>query len=385
MAKITTTLYGDLALIPFQAESTMVETWEFYTDVSIARDLSEERIQGRSKPRVVYNYKIPLSSTKAQESFNTEFGGLRIDNAIPVWSDVQYVGLVAAGATSISCNTELYDLRENSLAMLFNCGNWQIIEINSIDTSSITLTAGVTLEINKAYLIPVRKGWVRGAISRNVSGYSASTSINYVVDDNPYLEAEVPDQYLSNDIYFEPLLKDSETLNTSLNQQQTIVDQVVGPVARFTDTTRPQQIKPFYSILENRQQIVNFKKFLFRRAGKYRPFWLPSFENDLRLLSTGTISTTITISSDSFIAYASQRTHIAIHANEAWHARAVSNPIQLDADRVQLTLSSALNLPADKIVCISYLGLYRFDSDKIDLTWQSGIVKTTVPIIEISL
>ena len=45
MAKITTTLFGELAIIPFQAEAPISETLEFYTDVMLASDGTEKRLQ----------------------------------------------------------------------------------------------------------------------------------------------------------------------------------------------------------------------------------------------------------------------------------------------------------------------------------------------------
>ena len=64
MAKITTTLFGELAILPYQAEAPVKESLEFLTDVITAYDATEERLQLRSKPRQSFNYSIYSRATK---------------------------------------------------------------------------------------------------------------------------------------------------------------------------------------------------------------------------------------------------------------------------------------------------------------------------------
>lgn len=387
MAKISTNLYGELAILPYQAEAPVKETLAFLTDVIAGNDSTEQRIQMRTKPRQTFDYKIPIQLWNKAASFNTEYGAIRKDWAIPIWTEAQYVGNVAASASSISCNTDYYDLRSNSLAMLYSpSGYWQIVEIGILETGTIQVLNSIDA-IDSAWLMPVRKGWINGNIDKPTNGNSGKSSISFVIDDNPFIPASVPAQYLSNDIYFDvPLLGEGgDSVSASLSQQQDITDMSLGPVARRTNWNRPQYGKPWRSLFTTPEEVRNFREFLYRRAGKFRRFWYPTFENNMRVANTGNITTTLVIQSDSFIDYASLRTHIAIQANGIWYPRAISNPVQVSATQVQLTLSSALNVKAEDVSRISYLGLHRFDADLIELNWQGGgVVESNVQVLELS-
>lgn len=384
MPKVTTTLFGELAVLPYQAEAPVKESLEFLTDVITAYDATEERLQLRSKPRQSFNYSIPLQAWHTASAFNTEYGAIRKDWAVPIWTEAQYVGTISAGLFSIGCITAVYDLRPQSLAMLYSVGgDFQIIEINEVFSDHITLLVG-TKYITGAWLMPVRKGWIQGNIDKPINGHNGKSLLTFVIDDNPVITPVAPAQYLGDDIYYDaPLLSDGSLL-ASLSQQQDIIDMSLGPVTRRTNWNRPQYGKPWRSLLTTPEEVRSYREFLYRRAGKFRRFWYPTFENNMRVTNTGNITTTLTIQSDSFIDYASLRTHIAIEANGVWYPRAISDPIQIDAQRVQLTLSPALNVPATGITRISYLGLHRFDTDRIELSWQGGgVVESNVQILEL--
>lgn len=385
MAKITTQLFGELAILPYQAEAPLKESLEFLTDVIKAQDATEERLQMRSMPRQSFNYSIPLQAWRTAAAFNTEYGAIRKNWAVPIWTEAQYIGTIGAGLLSIDCNTSLYDLRPQSLAMLYSvCGDYQVIEIDEVFSNHITLLAD-TEYVAGAWLMPVRKGWIQGNIDKPTNGHNGKSSLIFVIDDNPTITPAVPAQYLGDDIYYDAPLLSSGSLSASLSQQQDITDMSLGPVARRTNWNRPQYGKPWRSLFTTPEEVRSFREFLYRRAGKFRRFWYPTFENNMRVANTGNITTTLVIQSDSFIDYASLRTHIAIQANGVWHPRAISNPVQVSATQVQLTLSSALNVRAETIARTSYLGLHRFDADRIEFNWQGGgVVETNVQVLELS-
>lgn len=384
MAKILTQLYGELAILPHQAEVPLKETLEFLTDIIESQNATEERLQLRSKPRQILNYSIPLQAWQAAAAFNTEYGAIRKDWAVPIWTEAQHVGNIGAGLLSISCNTSLYDLRPQSLAMLYSSnGEFKVIEINEVLSNEITLLADTEF-ISNAWLMPVRKGWIKGSIDKPTNGHNGKSSITFVIDDNPVISPAVPAQYLGEDIYYDLPLLNNGSLSAVLSQQQDIIDMSLGPVSRRTNWNKPQYSKPRRVVLTNPQEIRDYRKFIHRRSGKFRRFWYPTFENNMRLLNVGTISTIIQIQSDFFVDYASLRTHIAIEAKGVWYARAVSNPIQLSQTQVQLTLSSALNVKAEDVTRISYLGLHRFDTDRIEFDWLGGgVVESNVQILEL--
>ena len=120
MAKINTTLFGELPFLPQVAEIPVTETLSFLTDSIIHYDGTEQNIQLRSKPRQKFEYSIPIKYKDNADLFNTLSGAIRKKWAVPNWTDLQPVGNINIDATNINCDTVNFDLRANSLAMIFD-------------------------------------------------------------------------------------------------------------------------------------------------------------------------------------------------------------------------------------------------------------------------
>ena len=379
--------YGDASILPYPAEVPIKETLEFLTDVIQAYDASEQRIALRSFARQSFSYTIPLNPNTFAEAFNTQYGAIRSNLwVIPIWSESQYVGNVGNDTLEIECVTEYYSFTLNSLAMLINaCGEYQVLQVEEVESDRIVLSEPTDGFIGNAYLMPVRRGWIQGDVEMPTSGYRSKQSLTYVIDDSPFLVPDAPTQYLSNDIYYNVPYLTNGSLEARLSQHQEIVDMQLGVVTRLTYWTRPQYGKPWRFIMTTPQEVFAFREFFYRRAGKYRQFWFPTFDSNMRITSTGNITTTLVVKIDSFIDYASARTHIAIEANGTWYPRAISGVTPLDSERMQFTLSSTLGgIPASSIARVSFLGLHRLDTDRAELIHKSGVVEANLQVLELS-
>lgn len=384
MAKIITFL-GEYSILPYQAQAPVVESLEFLTEVMESYNGSEQRQQLRTMPRQTLQYKIPVKFWNIAASFNTAYNALRKKWAIPLWTEAQFVGEVPAHATEISCNTSVYDLREDSLAFLFNsAGAWQVVEISTKTSTKINVANDLGY-MASAWLMPIRVGWIVGDVKKSTNAYEDLVEINFFVDDNLDLTPPVPAQYLSNDIYFDSPVLSESNMNKSLQQRTDIVDQALGVVSRRSPWLNARYASTYRSVLQGAQQVRDYKAFLYRRAGKFRSFWMPTFEQNMRHVNTGTILNTLTIEADSYAQYP-QRRHIAIEsASGVWYPRAVSNPTPVAGNRIQLTLDSALNIEASNVRRISYLGLHRLNTDKIELRWiGNNVVESEFGILEVS-
>jgi len=385
MAKINTTLYGELAFLPEIAEIPVTETLSFLTDSIIHYDGTEQNIQLRSKPRQKFEYSIPIKYKDNADLFNTLSGAIRQKWAVPNWTDLQSVGTINSGDTSIVCNTVDYDLRDDSLAMIFtNCDNYKVIEITSLTSSNITLSSAIASNIRNAYLVPIRIGYINGSVSRSINGYNGKLNLNFEVLDLKEFTTSAPTQYLSNDIYYDENLLSSNFAETDISKREDIIDFDLGIVDRRSPWTASKFGRTYRSLTVLPTERTNFRNFILRRYGKFRPFWMPSFENNLIIKNTGVVVSTLVTYLDSYIDYANNRIHVAIQSNGLWYPRIISSPTQTDSDTVQYTLDTALNLPSESITRVSYLSLYRLDADNIEFNYNSPLsVETSVRILEI--
>ena len=80
---------------------------------------------------------------------------------------------------TIACDTTIFDLRANSLALLFaGCENWQIVEIGAIASDSITPT-NVLSAMSGAWLVPVRLGWITGNVDKPTNGHNGKSTVTF--------------------------------------------------------------------------------------------------------------------------------------------------------------------------------------------------------------
>jgi hypothetical protein len=103
---------------------------------------------------------------------------------------------------------------------------------------------------------------------------------------------------------------------------------------------------------------------------------LPSYQNNFNLVSRGSYG--ITVKNDNYL---SDRKNIAIKANSVWTAHSVTST-SVSGENIVMNLTPP---PPMNIQRISYLGLYRLNSDAVELHFKgANIVEATVPIVEIT-
>jgi hypothetical protein len=386
VSKIATSLFGDCAFMPFQAEVPIAERFEFVTDVIESDDGTEERLKLRTLPRQYFEYSIPLQDFKKSDAFNTLYGGLRDNWIIPLWSEGQSVGTISAGQTVINCNTLVYDLQTASLALIYsNCNIWQIVEIQSKTDSTITLASGAEAQTS-AILIPIKKAIVIGNTDISTNGQSGFVKLLFQIDKATDITSGTQESYKGYDIYYEEsLLGSANFIQKTMQKRQILNDFDLGNVAQSTPWQNSKYGTPYRVLLEDYDEVREFKRWIFRLAGKHRAFWIPTFENDLRKKSSGVVSSTLLVESDSILDYATSKTNIAVRdINGVWYPREITLFEQVSEDTVRITLDAPLGIYAQDIIQISYLGLNRLDVDKIQLNWiGNSKVQSEIRMLEI--
>ncbi|MHA3078770.1 hypothetical protein [Acinetobacter sp. ANC 5502] len=378
--KVNTNLYGDLILLTTPVLVGANESISFKTDIFEASDGTEQRTPLKDKARQMLSFSSLSMRQAVAQQFNVQWGGIRQLWAVPLYQERQFVGDVSSDF--ITCNTDIYDFRDNSLALLKNDVGVQLVEILEVQATGLQLSEVTTFKNAKLY--PVRVCFISGDITRNISGIHASMSVDFIVVDEPVIEPEMPEQFLGDDLYFFNLTYSGDSMQATISQQQNILDNEMGEIYQSTDWNFSRYSKQYRAVLKGQQQIRDYKNFLFRRQGRYRPFWLPTYESNLRSKSTGTITTTLLVEADQYKQLTDQRKHIAIKCNGIWTAHTITESSLTSSSTVQLTISPALNKAAASIQRISYLGLHRLDADNITLNYQgAGIAEVAVPILEL--
>ena len=380
--KISTQNFGDVILLTSPALVGAVESIGFKTDVFESKNGTETRIPLKDKARQTLGFSSIVLKEEIARNFNVQWGGLRKNWAVPLFQESQYIGDVSADF--VLCRTDIFSFYDGCLALLKNNSEQILVEVQAVESDRLLLADVVN--ISNAKLYPVRVCFISGDISRQISNFYTRSDVSFIVIDEPEVAESVPDQFLENDLHKFCLMLDGSSLESTISQQQSVINNEVGVIYQGTDWNFARYSKQYRTILRGPEELYTYRQFLFRRRGKYRPFWLPTYEANMRCKSSGFISTVMLIESDQYKQLADNRKHIAVKSNGHWTVHTITASALVSGSTVQVTITPALNKNASSIQRISYLGLYRLNADSVDLNYQgAGIVEVSVPILEIGV
>lgn len=377
--KIQTTLFGELNLLTECSLVGSSESLAFNTYLFESHNGTESATALRETAAQTLNIDYIAIRKAMSENFNVLYGGLRGRWVIPVDIETQQVDQVSGDF--IVCDTSIFDFRNDSLALIKKGDELIVVEIEEVRSDGLRLYESVTLQ--NFTICPLRVGFILGDVSSSINGIYSKPNIKFQVLDAPYIAPGAPAQFLGKDIYFKRLLLEGDSLNVTILQHQTVVDFGLGPIDQDTNWLHAKYGKTMRSLMKNQAELYEYRQFLFRRLGMFRPFWLPTFERNFKHVNTGNISTTLDVESNRYLEFASHRKHIAIKANDIWTAHTITNAVRSGLN-TRLTITPALNKAASTVQLISYLGLHRLNNDSTNIQYRGGgITESSVSMLEI--
>ena len=398
------TKYGEVHVLTNCPLLNSTERLEFKTEVHEAYDSREDRYIQRDAPRQVLSFNYVNMQKAMGDIFHMLYANLRKQWGVPLPQFRQLIpDMVDSDYIPLSTAAHIADLRVG-FALIESATGFQVVEITAVGRYIITqeeirdpetdeilqaleteyqdgfrLAQNVT--VSNASIMPLRICIIDGDASISTGGFWSNSSVVFrvIAEDSPEHSGDVPARYQGEDIYFKPLLLDGDSLEMTLTQHQNIVDGDVGGFQGFTHWKKPRYLKPFKSVLKGWDQYSEYRRFLFRRMGRYQAFWMPLYERYLNILNTGNITTSLSTNTKYLLE--ADRKHIAVkRKNGTWTAHEITAKTG-----GSLTVSPSINAHRNDIQTICYLGLHRFDADQIEFQFLGAqITQVTVPIVELS-
>lgn len=383
---VNSSIYGQVGIIPYPVRDGATEALEFFTDVAPSyTNQVEERAQMRAIPRQYFQYAHDASFDYMQEIYNAVRANIRGDWLIPIWFEAQAV-TAALGQQLFAVDTLLHDLRANSHAVIFkSICEWQVVEIASIAAASITTVEECALQ-GRAYVIPLRVGKLAGNVNASPTGYNNKFELQYYVQDVLEGLTETVTQYNGKDFYSVPyLMQGAGSVQIVQAEQQS--DFSVGGIFSETPWLFSQYTKEYRFEGQGASEYRALKNWFYRRGGRFREFYSPSFESNLQNISTGTVGSTFRFKDEGYtdnLFSNIKRVGFRL-ANGTWQVRTVTGAANLGGGESQISLNSPLNVPAKDIELASFVSLNRLDTDRIDIRLgQNGTFKSAAAVMELS-
>ena len=342
------TKYGEVHVLTNCPLLNSTERLEFKTEVHEAYDSSEDRYIQRDAPRQVLSFNYVNMQKAMGDIFHMLYANLRKQWGVPLPQFRQLIpDMVDSDYIPLSTAAHIADLRVG-FALIESATGFQVVEITAVGRYIITqeeirdpetdeilqaleteyqdgfrLAQNVT--VSNASIMPLRICIIDGDASISTGGFWSNSSVVFrvIAEDSPEHSGDVPARYQGEDIYFKPLLLDGDSLEMTLTQHQNIVDGDVGGFQGFTHWKKPRYLKPFKSVLKGWDQYSEYRRFLFRRMGRYQAFWMPLYERYLNILNTGNITTSLSTNTKYLLE--ADRKHIAVkRKNGTWTAHEIT-------------------------------------------------------------
>lgn len=390
-------------LFPFPPawRNALVERFEYMTDVLLSYDGTEQRMRLRKFPRKFYEFEVSAfpdtekgvnlaESSQFMDRLLWGFQNRRF--TIPVWTDCLVLSSdVTIGTTVFPVDPVNLDFRVGGLMVIWKgVDNFEVLNILSLAGNQITTISGTS----QAFTGPVRiyPGHVARLETtvqnqRPFDQFSFSTLL-WRVEDND----EVPTP-LDPAVTFKldsegnplPVLQDRPERSVDLTHEFTRkafeIDYKTGGRSVDDHVGSAIEIKTFRWVFGDRALHNTWKEMILSRAGRLKPIWIPSWHDDLKIVQpVGASDTFIDIRDigySTFYAVQPGRRDIQVLLKDGTriYKRIISSTAPTPGEeRLTLdeTFGTVITDPDAEIAKVSWMGLYRLDTDLVEIAWPAN-------------
>jgi len=381
-------------------EMPYTEILEFLTDIRTHLDGTEQRAALRKNPRQSFNFTYLVEEGTEQSIIdNIIFDWQHRLFGVPVWHELTRLTSTASiGTTTINVgDTDYADFRDNTLLVLFDSQtNFEVIEIDSHTSTTITLKSATTIEFTEGTIVaPLRLAEMTTNISgRRFSVNLSSRSITFTVTDNDSnigaIAAGTWPTTFNSKVVFDDDNGIGNQLTESFQRRFTRIDNRTGKATQLSQWTRGKRVsaKTFYA--SGRQAVWETRQAVHFHKGRLTSFYLPTFWNDLTP-ETGIASGSNTI----------DIVHVGytrfVQSRQPWntiritfvdgttpiiHTITSSEEVDSDTERLTVTPSWPSTQSLANIEKIMFVEEARFDSDRITFQHELGnrLVRISAPV-----
>lgn len=283
----TATLYltgQRIILWPFAPQRDFTETKEWLTDVIQTRG-KETRSIVRNLPRRVLNYKyIFREQAEFSAAKSIAKAGAHLAMATPLWSDITKLSNIAIGTSVFTFDTTKQELAiDKPIVLWVSYDNYEILEILSITSSSITTKLPCLKSYTTCWLMPVYSGYVQGVdLDKGVNKLNGNVS--FKIFDNYNSPSWSPEMFKSLPVFTTGNVV-SAGLAEKIVRNVEEFDPNIGGFITFNveNYTRHQMMLAIQ--VTNHNELHDLRRFLEYLKGKYTAFWLPSNMTDLKTIN----------------------------------------------------------------------------------------------------
>ena len=407
----------------------ITEKYSFNTDIITSYDGHEQRLKTRQYPRRLVSYDYDAMAPEEAQWLRAQLRMRQSDTVyVPMWhrpvrlasnfyggkflyiDQRDFFGLYGAEAVEIFHYDDVMGAKDINVQK-------KIAEYD-YTSSSITLKTNLDRQLNRfnTWIYPLVKCNTQPTDNFNyVFSNGASVVMNFedvLYDSGIPLPTEVvlgydyenitqfnrfklPEKYLDKDVLLNnPQWDIDDTSILSITKNVERVDNTSGIFKYDLKNSMSYDSHKFIFLLRNRVMIDNIIKFFKNHAGMYKSFWCPSWVNDfnvIRDIVSGTNEILVSLSTlHMYYINNNRKKRIVIFTNDwesyiyeiSGYSQFIEQSTGIRYGKVSLSSSIEKGIPLSNLRMISYFNLVRFDSDELQIDYESDEVATVNVVVK---
>jgi hypothetical protein len=370
----------------------VIERLEWLTDVMESHAGHEQRVRLRASPRRSLEYRLLLGSDPARVHLENRLISWQARvYGLPIWMDATVSpNAIPAGSVSLSVATANRDFVAGGIVGLVHGLDAEFAQITAVTPSAIALNDPIATDWPAGTkIVPVRSARVQNdlRLSWLTDAITLARPQFRLEDDWPIATATESETYLGHPVLLTPP-NWREDVEGEFGRKWRELDYLTGRRVIDDLTGITTQTRSHRWLLVGRAQIGAFRSWLASRAGKLKPFWLPSFQSDLQVVApVGGTDAFLTVDNRGYAEGPGAvvgRRDLLITTN-AGHRffRRISAATEVDAQREMVVIDATFGttLQPQEFRRISFMRLVRLDTDLVEIAHVTDeIAEVVLPL-----
>ena len=176
-------------------------------------------------------------------------------------------------------------------------------------------------------------------------------------------------------------------LDTTWNRSLEEVDFAIGRQTAFDLSGVVTVERDHNWTLGDRAQVDTFRQWTAARAGCLAPFWLPSLQNDVQLITAVSPGATYLIvrnDGQTLLDGTGRRDLLLQPVPGVYYFSRIMNAVLLESGDIRLNLDTPLPGPVGRDALVAYMRLCRLATDTVELAYHTESVATAqLPLVSV--
>lgn len=362
---------------PFVPQREFTESLEWLTDV-LRNKGGEQRISLRPVPRQghAFEYLMDAAQLARARSFSKGLGAGEF--LVPAWEFRRYAGQVNVGASAVPAETDYAPWAVGDTAVVWGAED-------RVETRTVTAVGSGEVELD----LPLERGYAAaivmpGRVSQFDQDLEASrrqgplyrAQARFVTTQYVDLSAAAPSfpQYRGHDVMTDRTVLISDVSERYMRESERF-DSSLGPLWRGAEFTYPVQTSQVGWSVDDQAGLWRLRGWLDTRRGKWKGFWVPSWDPDFVLAASAlSTDTVLTVRDVGFRLLGKGDVMIQLANGTVINRRILSAQAGLTVGTERITLDSAPGtaLTPSNVQLMTLLTFMRLDADRVEIRHRAG-------------